>query len=168
MRETLVTVTGNVISDLRSRRTGDGARLVSFRLASNERRFDRDTETWVDGDRLFVTVTCWRRLAEGVAGSLAKGDPVVVTGRLFTRNYAVDGQRRSSTELDAYAVGPDLGRCTADIRRNNHPGVPAQRTSGDRGDPVADGAGQTADLPELAEAGGDTADLPDRVVVTVS
>lgn len=167
MRETLVTVTGNVISDLRSRRTGDGARLVSFRLASNERKFDRDTETWVDGDRFFVTVTCWRKLADGVAGSLAKGDPVLVTGRLSTRNFAVDGQRRSSTELDAYAVGPDLGRCTADIRRN-HPGVPAQRTNGDRADPVADGADQSPDVPDAAGTGGDASDLPDRVVVSVS
>lgn len=165
MRETLVTVTGNVISDLRSRRTGDGARLVSFRLASNERKFDRDTDSWVDGDRFFATVTCWRRLAEGVAGSLAKGDPVVVTGRLFTRNYEVEGQRRSSTELDAYAVGPDLGRCTADIRRNIHPGVPSPRTTGDR---ATDGPGQSAALSELARAQDDTADMPDRVVVGVS
>lgn len=60
MRETIVTVTGNVISDLRGRRTADGTKIVSFRLVSNERRFDRDTGTWVEGDRFFVTVTGWQ------------------------------------------------------------------------------------------------------------
>jgi len=69
------------------------------------------------GDRLFVTVTCWRKLANGVAASLSKGDPVVVTGRLFTRGYEVEGQKRSVTEVDAIAVGPDLSRCSAELLR---------------------------------------------------
>lgn len=44
----------------------------------------------------------------------------MVTGRLHTRSYAVDGQRRSATELEAYALGPDLARCTADVSRTQH------------------------------------------------
>jgi single-strand DNA-binding protein len=117
MNETEVTVVGNVISDVKSRRTGEGVRVVNFRVASNERRFDKGTGEWVDGDRLFVSVTCWRKLANGVAATLSKGDPVVVTGRLYTRGYEVEGQKRSVTEIEANAVGPDLSRCSAELMR---------------------------------------------------
>jgi single-strand DNA-binding protein len=117
MNETSITIVGNVISDLKARRTAEGHRVVSFRVASNERRFDKETGDWVDGDRLFVSVTCWRRLANGVAMSLSKGDPVMVTGRLYTRGYEVEGQKRSVTEVLATAVGPDLSRCAAELMR---------------------------------------------------
>jgi single-strand DNA-binding protein len=117
VNETLTTIVGNVISDLTPRRTAAGIRVVGFRMASNERRFDKATGEWVDGDRLYVSVTCWRKLAIGVAASLVKGDPVVVTGRLYTREYTYEGKQRSVTELEANAVGPDLSRCTADVQR---------------------------------------------------
>ncbi|GDY32338.1 single-stranded DNA-binding protein [Gandjariella thermophila] len=118
MNETNVTMVGNVASDLRQRRTAEGAKWVSFRMASTERRFDPETGRWVDGRQVFATVNCWKRLAEGVAASLGKGDPVVVTGRMYTRDYEYEGQQRVSLDVDAHAVGPDLTRCTADLRRN--------------------------------------------------
>lgn len=117
MNETHVTLVGTVINDLRRRTTADGAELVSFRMASNERRLDRTTGDWSDGETLYANVTCWRRLVKGVAFALAKGDPVVVTGRLYTRSYEVDEQRRTSVELDAATVGIDIGRCMASIDR---------------------------------------------------
>jgi single-strand DNA-binding protein len=123
MNETTVTITGNVITDVKSRLAGEGVRVASFRMASNERRFDKSTGQWVDGDRLYVTVTCWRRLAHNVSNSLFKGDPIVVTGRLYTRGYEVEGQKRSVTELEASAVGPDLSRCEAQLIRVQRPAV---------------------------------------------
>lgn len=118
MNETYTTLVGNVVSDIKQRRTMDGVRVVHFRVGTNERRFDRSTGEWVDGEQLFVNVTCWRRVANGVVASLNKGDPVVLTGRLYTRNYEHEGQRRVSVEVDAQTVGPDLGRCTVELRRN--------------------------------------------------
>lgn len=115
MNETNVTLVGTVITDLRQRTTGEGARFIKFRMASNERRFDRSSQEWVDGDSLYVNITCWRRLVKGVGAALGKGDPVIVVGRLYTREWEQDGQRRSSIEMDAIAVGPDLGRCIATI-----------------------------------------------------
>lgn len=117
LNETITTIVGNVITDVKQRRITDGTRVASFRVASNERRFDKETQTWVNGDSLYVTVTCWRKLAMGVSASLTKGDPVIVTGRLFTRGYELEGQKRSVTELEAVAVGPDLSRCLADVTR---------------------------------------------------
>ena len=142
MNETLVTIVGNVVSDVRRHRSTTDDH-VTFRVANNARRFDRETEGWVDGDRLYTTVSCWRRLATGVAGSLGKGDPVVVTGRLYTRNFQTDdGQRRSVTELEATAVGPDLGRCTASVHRRRRDdeaagGMAEATPVGDEPEPIA-------------------------------
>src|ERR1700712_1402346 len=80
MRETPVTVVGTLVSDMRPRRVGpDAALVLNFRVACNERRFDKASESWVDGESLYLSVSCWRRLAENAA-SLVKGDPVIVRG----------------------------------------------------------------------------------------
>jgi single-strand DNA-binding protein len=118
MRETPVTVVGTLVSDMRPRRVGpDGTLVLNFRVASNERRFDKMSESWVDGESLYLSVNCWRRLAENAA-SLVKGDPVIVSGKLRTREWTTEqGERRSVVELEANAVGPDLARCVATVRK---------------------------------------------------
>jgi single-strand DNA-binding protein len=119
VNETMVTVTGNVAGDVVSRRVGANEEhlLVTFRVASSERRWDKASESWVDGDRFTASVNCWRRLAEGAMASLVKGDPVVVSGRLSVREYETEAGRRYMTEIAATAVGPDLARCSAQVRR---------------------------------------------------
>ncbi|MCA1673006.1 MAG: single-stranded DNA-binding protein, partial [Actinobacteria bacterium] len=114
MGETPVTVVGTLVTEMRPRRVGpDGTLVLNFRVASNERRFDKASESWVDGESLYLSVNCWRRLAENAA-SLVKGDPVIVSGKLRTREWTNDqGDRRSVVEMEASAVGPDLARCTA-------------------------------------------------------
>jgi single-strand DNA-binding protein len=125
MKETPVTVVGTLVSDMRPRRVGpDGTLVLNFRVACNERRFDSASESWVDGESLYLSASCWRRLAENAA-SLVKGDPVIVRGKLRTREWTTDqGERRSVVELEATAIGPDLARCTATVhkqRREQHP-----------------------------------------------
>lgn len=136
MNETPVTVVGNVASELRVRRFGpDEDRVVGFRIASSERRWDRETQAWIDGDRFSAWVTCWRRLGDGVVRSLVKGDPVVVAGRLSVREYEADGQRRFSTEIAASAVGPDLSRSVATVARRRLSAVPDAAVPADGTDP---------------------------------
>lgn len=156
MKETPVTIVGTVVNDLRPKRVGDDAAMVlNFRMAANERRYDKDSGTWVDGDSLYMTVTCWRRLAENVVACLAKGDPVVVTGKLRTREFeGKDGEARSVVEMEASAVGPDLARCGADLRRTRRPAAPAdsaEDTGGasgsDRLDELADHARPLVPVP---------------------
>lgn len=117
MFETMVTIVGRVITEITKRTVPSGDRLCSFRMVARERRFNRDTQTWVDGDKLFLNVTCWRKLAENVGTSVFKGDDVIVYGRLYLNEYEINGQPRSSMELDARAVGPDLTRCSAILQR---------------------------------------------------
>jgi len=118
MRGTQVTVVGTLVNDTRLRRVGPDGRLVlNFRIVSNERRYDKVSESWVNGDSLFLSVSCWRTLAENAA-TLVKGDPVIVSGRLRTREWITEeGLRRSVVEMEASAVGPDLARCAATVRK---------------------------------------------------
>lgn len=125
MNDTVITVTGNLVTMPFRRLLDSGASVTSFRMASTARRFDPDTKGWVDANSFYVRVSCWRQLADNVARSLVKGDPVVVQGRISTHNFEVDGQKRSSTEIEALAVGPDLTWGQADfhrIRRESTPG----------------------------------------------
>jgi single-strand DNA-binding protein len=131
MNETVVTVVGNLVDDPRMRTTDSGIEVTSFRVASTARRFDREAARWVDAGSVFLGVTCWRSLGVNVVASLRKGDPVVVHGRLFTRQYERDGQVRSSYEMDAAAVGPDLARGTASFQRVARAGVPATYSATD-------------------------------------
>ena len=117
MNETYTTVTGNIVGSVTRRELADGRAVASFRVASNERRWSRGANGWADGDHLYISVTCWRRLAENVAASFVGGDPVVVHGRLYTREYEKGGTRNWVIELEALAVGPDLTRCTAVVTR---------------------------------------------------
>ncbi len=66
-----------------------------------------------------VRVNCWRKLAEGVAASVMVGDPVIVCGRLYTRDWTDDaGNHRTLYELEAVAVGHDLSRGRGRFLRN--------------------------------------------------
>jgi len=92
--------------------------VANFRVASHPRRFDQATQDWVDGPSLRIRVNCWRRLAEGVANSIMVGDPVLVYGRISTRDWKTEqGEPRISYEVDAITVGHDLSRGVAKFER---------------------------------------------------
>jgi single-strand DNA-binding protein len=117
MNDTYVTVVGNAVDSPNARRLESGTTVCNFRVASTARRFDREAGKWADGDSLYLKVTCWRQLADNALQSIFKGDPVVVVGRLVTRAYEVEGQRRSSYEMEAVSVGHDLARGVAAFTR---------------------------------------------------
>jgi single-strand DNA-binding protein len=119
MYDTNVTVVGNALNTPEYRRVErTNAFVANFRVASTARRWDKNNNRWTDGDSLRVRVNCWRRLAEGVVASIKVGDPVVVHGRLYTREWTTeDGQRRTAYELEAVSVGHDLARGVGVFRR---------------------------------------------------
>ncbi|MEV6345087.1 single-stranded DNA-binding protein [Actinoplanes sp. NPDC051851] len=112
MYETNIAVVGNVLNAPEWRRTSGSNQLVAnFRVASTARRYDRENGRWVDGSSLRLRVTAWRKLAEGVASSLEVGDPVIIYGRLYTRDWVDEEKRnRVSYELEAFSIGHDLSR----------------------------------------------------------
>ncbi|WP_084759459.1 single-stranded DNA-binding protein [Nocardia mangyaensis] len=123
MYEAHTTVVGTVVTHPVRRDLANGEQMVTFRMASNARRFDPGAGEWVDNGNLYLTVSCWRRLVTGVDRSLHRGDPVIAYGQLRSHEYrAKDGAERRDLEMRAVAVGPDLGRCTATVvRRSDGP-----------------------------------------------
>jgi single-strand DNA-binding protein len=114
-----ITVVGRIITDFR-RRVVAGQEVISFRVASNSRR--RTPEgTWEPGQTLYMTVNCWGKLVTGVGAGLYKGAPIIAVGTVHTSEYEDrDGLKRSSLEMRATAVGPDLARAIARIEQPAH------------------------------------------------
>ncbi|WP_336083097.1 single-stranded DNA-binding protein [Nocardia sp. SSK8] len=120
MYEANTTVVGTVVTHPVRRDLSNGEQVVTFRMASNARRFDPGSGDWVDNGSLYLTVSCWRRLVTGVDRSLHRGDPVIAYGQLRTHEYrGKDGTERRDLEMRAAAVGPDLGRCSASVVRRS-------------------------------------------------
>lgn len=126
MFETHMTVVGNCITEPAMRQTSVGD-VTSFRMASNSRRRDPETGEWTTDKTLYLTVSCWRKLAMGVAASVEKGRPIIVTGNVHTNEYVGgDGQMRTSLEMTATSVGLDLARCIT--RTVGFPSIPVPST----------------------------------------
>jgi len=107
LSDILVTATGIVGTPPRHATLPSGASVASFRLASTRRRLVDDR--WVDGPTTWVTVTCWRQLADNVMGSVEKGQRVVVQGRLLVRRWKTeDGRSGVNVEIEAAGLGSDL------------------------------------------------------------
>jgi single-strand DNA-binding protein len=124
MNDAQITVIGWLAADPRYVATSTGTPLVSLRVGCTPRRFDRESGQWQDMESTFLTVNCWRALAENVnASELKRGDPLVVTGRLRIREYLKDEQVRFSAVIDATTIGHDLTRGAAVFRRMRRGGV---------------------------------------------
>jgi len=147
MFETHLTVIGRVVTDLRRRVVGD-QELISFRVASNSRRRTGDG-TWEPGNSLFITVNCWGKLVTGVGAGLYKGAPVIVVGDVFTSEYDdKEGIRRSSLEMRATAVGPDLSRAIIRFEQPQPRPVTPVADEPESEDPLeTDGAEEATGLP---------------------
>ena len=92
----------------RVRRRPAGWRRRTFRLGSTERRYDRATDAWIDGNTNWFTVQGYRQLAGNIGCSIKKGQRVIVMGRLKMRSWEHDGRIYHVAEIDAESVGHDL------------------------------------------------------------
>ena len=113
-----IDLAGFVASEPSFKRLATGTSTAKLRVAYTERRFNRETGEWADGPTSFVTVLCWRTLADNVAVCLRKGEPVLVRGRLRIREYeGKEGSSRIAVEVEASSVGHDLSRGVAHFSR---------------------------------------------------
>jgi single-strand DNA-binding protein len=147
-----ITLTGLVATEPKHVTTAEGLPITSFRLASSLRRFDRKTQTWVEVGTNWYTVSSFRRLAMSAAASVAKGDRVIVTGRLRLREWQNADKTGMSIEVDADVLGHDLNWGTAKYMRtmsgSEFTGSAADAfgapPEGDTGSEADGGAGETA------------------------
>ncbi|MGN6324731.1 single-stranded DNA-binding protein [Pseudolysinimonas sp.] len=152
-----ITLTGLVATTPRHLVTSEGLPITSFRLASTARRYDRGEGRWVDGDTNWFTVTAFRHLATNAVGSIAKGQRVLVTGRLRVREWQTDDKRGTNVEIDAEALGHDLSWGTAVFTRTIASSLAERSTGSSDAEPSPEGFPETpapdeAPADELAAA----------------
>jgi single-strand DNA-binding protein len=148
MFDTYVTVVGTALNTPERRVTKNNAVVANFRVATHARRYDKEAQEWVDAPNLRIRVNCWRRLAENVCSSIVSGDPVVVYGRIATRDWTNEhGEARIAYEVEAVSVGHDLARgvdvftrsrsesSEAMVEDPDAEGEPAPRKAADGGSP---------------------------------
>jgi single-strand DNA-binding protein len=154
-----VTIVGNLADDPELRYTQGGLAVVSVRVGSTPRTFNRQTNAWEDGETVWVRCTAWRELAENVAQSLTKGTRVIVTGRLKAPSayQSAAGEARASLELDIDEIGGSLRYATASItRRAREGGAVAETPWGDSGAAKAPKAADEWANPGAADDSDDT------------
>jgi single-strand DNA-binding protein len=114
--EALVTINGYVGTAVAFRPTQKNVTRASFRLGCTPRV--KQGANWVDGNTIWLTIVCWRTLAEHALESVNKGDPVVVSGKLRLQSWPdADGVVQERLVIEATSVGHDLTRGTSAFRR---------------------------------------------------
>lgn len=106
--EATFSVTGYVATPPKSGYTKDGTRTLYMRVGWTPRRMDKRTGDWTDQPTSFVSVTCYRKVAENAAACLRRGDPIVLKGTLRVREYGED--KRVTVDVSAESIGHDLSR----------------------------------------------------------
>jgi single-strand DNA-binding protein len=91
---------GNLTRDPEARMTPSGVAVTTFNIAVNRPVANQQGDKEVD----FFGIVTWRKLAENCAKFLSKGKKVSVIGRLQTRSYDSNGQKRWVTEVIADEV----------------------------------------------------------------
>ncbi len=130
-----VQLIGNLGRDAEMRYTPGGAAVATMNLAT--------TETWNDKAGAKQEKTEWHRIivwgktAESLAEYLVKGKQIYVEGRIQTRQWEKDGQKRYTTEIRADRVVL-LGGGVKDSgpRHVSDEEIAAVDTSGNQSDPI--------------------------------
>lgn len=97
-----VVLMGNLTRDPELRQTPNGQNVCSFSLALN-RSYKGADGNWQEATD-YIDIVAWGPLGERVAQYLTKGRPCLVNGRLQSRSWEQDGQKRSKVEVVALDV----------------------------------------------------------------
>lgn len=103
-----ITVVGTVATDPRIIQTQSGIDLCSFRIASGDRRYDREQQKWVDGETNWYGVTAFRTMALHAHESFHKGERVIISGRLRLRRWENGEKSGLAADIEVDAIGHDV------------------------------------------------------------
>jgi single-strand DNA-binding protein len=120
-----VILMGNLTRDPELRQTPSGQSVVSFSLALN-RAYKDQSGDWQEATD-FIDVVAWGPLAERVSQYLSKGRRALVQGRMQSRSWEQDGQKRSKVEVLANDVTFLDGR--SDSESGTDSGAPSASSS---------------------------------------
>jgi single-strand DNA-binding protein len=97
-----VILMGNLTRDPELRNIPSGQSVCSFSLALN-RSYKDQSGDWKEATD-YIDVVAWAALGERVSQYLTKGRRCLVVGRLQSRSWEQDGQKRSKVEVLANDV----------------------------------------------------------------
>lgn len=133
-----VTLMGNLTRDPELRTTPNGATVCSFSLALN-RSYKNSEGNWTEATD-YIDIVAWGPLGERVAQYLTKGRPALVSGRLQSRSWEQDGQKRNKVEVVANDVtflgSPGGGNAGGTVNTDEPAPVPAPKKSSKKDEDV--------------------------------
>lgn len=128
--ETPITIVGRLTADPELRYTQGGTPVANFTVATNARRYDKQTNEWRDEDASFLRCAVFREHAENIAASLVKGTRVVVLGNLKQQSWETrEGEKRTGFQVDVLEVGPTLRYAKGTLERAGDSTPRAERRS---------------------------------------
>jgi single-strand DNA-binding protein len=109
--DALFAVAGYVATQPKSGKTRSGAPFLFMRVAWTPRAFNKATGAWTDQQTSFVSVICYRKVAENAAKCLRRGDAITLRGSVQVRDYVDQaGVKRLSVDVVADSLGHDMSR----------------------------------------------------------
>lgn len=90
---------GNLGKDPEVRTLESGVKVATFSLATTESYRTKDNQKVEQTE--WHNIVLWRGLAEVAEKYLKKGSQVYIEGRIRTRSYEKDGQKKYVTEIQA-------------------------------------------------------------------
>ena len=111
MNQILVSLSGRLGKDpeLRYAQSGDLA-ICNFSVAVNHRQKNKATGQWETKATTWLDCVAFGKVAEGAAAELSKGCNAMVVGRLETRTWEKDGEKKSKIQVIVEAVGRQVLR----------------------------------------------------------
>jgi single-strand DNA-binding protein len=94
-----VMLLGNLGQDPELKMIAGGQAVLNLRLATTETYLDKNNTRQERTD--WHTVTVWGKRAEALAKFLTKGSQIFVEGRIQTRSYEKNGEKRYATDIVA-------------------------------------------------------------------
>ncbi len=94
-----VMLLGNLGQDPELKMIAGGQAVLNIRLATTETYLDKNNTRQERTD--WHTVTVWGKRAEALSKILAKGSQIFVEGRIQTRSYEKNGEKRYATDIVA-------------------------------------------------------------------
>ena len=111
-----VILMGRICKDLELKYTPSNVAVTSFTIAV-DRRYQKDGNKQAD----FIPIIAWRSTAEFICKHFDKGKMINIVGRIETRSWEKDGQKRYATEVIVDEVN-----CGGDKQKQE--GVPVDDT----------------------------------------
>lgn len=99
-----VILIGNVGKDPEVRHLDSGNNVATFSLATTERGYTTKSGTEVPDKTEWHNIVAWKGLADICEKYVKKGNPLYIEGKICTREYEKDGQKRYVTEIIATSI----------------------------------------------------------------